>query len=243
MGRLFLYVCTMWTKELIALLYKELLLEWKQKYAFNGLILYVMSMIVVVSLSFVDGVILDNRVAGVHILTISSHTWNIIFWLIMLFVAVNAVAKSFVGEREGNLLYLYTLAQPTAIIIAKILYNSLLLSVIGLIALFFHSLLGGTQIQDYGLFCMGVVLGSYAFAANLTLVSAIAAKAENKTTLLAVLGFPLLVPILINQIELTRKAMEGLPFSDISNKFLLSGAIAVALTLVSVVLFPFLWRD
>lgn len=233
----------MWTKELIALLYKELLLEWKQKYAFNGLILYVLSMVVVVSLSFVDGVIVDSKMENTQILTISSHTWNIIYWLIMLFVAVNAVAKSFVGEREGNLLYLYTLAQPTAIILAKILYNTLLLSIIGLVALFFHSLLGGASIQNYGLYGAGVVLGSYAFSANLTLVSAIAAKTENKTTLLAVLGFPMLVPILINQIELTRKAMEGFPFSDLSEKFMLSGAIAVALTLVSVVLFPFVWRD
>ena len=39
-------------KEVTALLRKELLLEWKQRYALNGLLLYVASMVFVIALSF-----------------------------------------------------------------------------------------------------------------------------------------------------------------------------------------------
>jgi heme exporter protein B len=159
------------------------------------------------------------------------------------FVAINAIAKSFVGEREGNLLYLYSVASPLAIIIAKILYNTLLLGAIGVVTFFFYALLGGAEVKSMDIFLVAILLGSYAFSANLTLVSAISAKAENRTTLLAVLSFPLIVPLLINQIDITQQAMEGMRWPDVREALGLSLGVGVALTLVSIVLFPFVWRD
>lgn len=230
-------------KEIAALFMKELGLEWKQKYAFNGLLLYVLCMVVVISLGFTDGIEVDDGIVGVNVLQISGKSWNIIYWIIMFFVAINAIAKSFVGEREGNLLYLYSVASPISIILTKIIYNTLLLALIGLATLFFYALLGGTNIGSPGIFTLAVVLGAFAFSANLTLVSAISAKAENRTTLLAVLSFPLIVPLLLNQISITQKALEGMRWPDVGEEMALSAGIGVALTLVSVVLFPFVWKD
>ena len=233
----------MFWREIGTLFIKELWLEWKQKYAFNGLLLYVLCMVVVISLGFTDGIEVDSEIVGVNVLSISSKAWNIIYWIIMFFVAINAIAKSFVGEREGNMLYLYSVASPIAIILSKILYNTLLLAFIGLVTWFFYALLGGADIGSPGIFALAVVLGAFAFSANLTLVSAISAKAENRTTLLAVLSFPLIVPLLLNQISVTQKALEGMRWPDVSEEMLLSLGIGVALTIVSVVLFPFVWRD
>ena len=103
-------------KETVALIRKELLLEWKQKYALGGLMLYSLSMVFVVALGLQRSLPLQ--------------AWNVIFWLILLFVSVNAVAKSFMGERGGQLLYLYNLASARAIIVSKIIYNCLLLGFI-----------------------------------------------------------------------------------------------------------------
>jgi len=72
-------------KQLIA---KEMLLEWRQKYAFNGSILYVVSTVFVCYLSFKN--IIDPPV------------WNALFWIIMLFVSVNAIAKSFIQENSAR---------------------------------------------------------------------------------------------------------------------------------------------
>lgn len=216
-------------KEILALLYKELLIEWKQKYALNGLLLYVVSMVVVISLALVG--------------KLNPVTWNILYWIILLFVSINAVAKSFMSERPGNLLYLYALASPMAIIIAKMLYNFLLLTFMALITLVAYAFLGGIEIANWPLMVGIVGAGSAALAANLTLVSAIAAKAENRTTLLAVLSFPLIVPILLVLIDLSQNAIQGLDIGLEQNTFLLLGGIVVALTGVSVVLFPFVWRD
>ena len=66
---------------MIALLKKELLLEWKQKYAIYGLLLYSLSMVFVISIG------LQN--------TLPPQAWNVVYWVILLFVSVNAIAKSF----------------------------------------------------------------------------------------------------------------------------------------------------
>jgi heme exporter protein B len=200
-------------------------------------------MVVVISLAFVEGVEVNEEIQGVNILALSTQTWNIIYWIILLFVAINAIAKSFIGERQGQLLYLYTLARPSAIIIAKMIYNTLLLILVGFVTAFAYAGLGGTEIQRLDIFSLGIVLGGFTFAANLTLVSAIASKAENKSTLLAVLSFPLIIPVLVNLIEITQKAIEGFPLGQVSDKLLMTFGISIALAALSVILFPFVWRD
>ena len=216
-------------REIGALMHKEFSLEWKQKYAFNGLMLYVLSMVVVISLAFVNG--------------ISLATWNVVYWLIVLFAAINAVAKSFMSETPGQLLYLYTLAHPAAIILSKMLYNFLILTAMSLLAWLGFSLFSNPAIENPTLFAAVVLLGSAAFSANLTLVTAIAARAENRTTLLAVLSFPLIVPILLTLIRATSYAIQGLdPNFSYKSLWLIAG-MTTGFVAASVVLFPFLWRE
>ena len=97
------------------LLKKEILLEWRSKYALNGILLYVISTVFVCYLSFK---------------TTPPLVWNALFWIILLFAAVNAIAKSFMQESKGRLLYYYQIACPQAIILAKIIYNILLMILI-----------------------------------------------------------------------------------------------------------------
>ena len=220
-------------QEIKSLLIKELQLEWKQKYAINGLLLYVLCMVIVIALAFLK--------QGETIL--DAQTWNVMFWLIMLFASINAVAKSFMGESEGQLMYMYGLASPAAIIIAKTIYNAALLIVMGFFALLFSVLLNKMSIANISLFLFCIISGSVAFAANLTMVSAIAAKTENKSTLLAVLSFPLVVPVLLTLIRTSQQAIAGFGFADVMNRFVLVWGISGMLMAVSVVLFPFIWRD
>src|SRR2546425_12374837 len=102
--------------EIQNLIAKELKLEWKQKYAFNGLVLYVVSTIFVCYLSFKQ--------------IIDPPTWNALFWIIMLFAAVNAIAKSFLTESRGRQLYFYSIASAQSVILSKVIYNmALMLSI------------------------------------------------------------------------------------------------------------------
>lgn len=220
--------------EIPALLRKELLLEWKQKYALNGLLLYVASMVIVVILAFLD---------KTQTVALSSKSWCIIFWLIQLFVAVNAVAKSFMSESEGQMMYMYGLVSPSTLMIAKTIYNFLLLCFTGLISFFLYNLMTKVEIVNLPLFFAALFTGALAFAANLTLVSAIASKAENKNTLLAVLGFPLTVPILLTLTRLTEQTLTGVGFPEMSSRFYVLWGISGILIAISVILFPFVWKE
>jgi heme exporter protein B len=88
-----------------------------------------------------------------------------------------------------------------------------------------------------------LVLGALGFAANLTLVSAIAARGRNQATLIAVLGFPLLIPHLLNGIIASAESLQGKGWASTLPEMAFSAVFFVLLTLVSFLLFPYLWRE
>ncbi len=215
--------------EIKSLLKKELLLEWRQKYAINGIFLYVISTVFVCYLSFR---IIDHPA-----------TWNALFWIIILFASTNAVSKTFIQESAGKLLYLYTLASPQAIILSKIIYNIILVISLSLITYVFYSLFIGNLVQNQLLFIASILLGSIGFSTVLTLVSAIASKTNNNVTLMAILSFPVLMPLIITLLRVSKNAVDGLDPS-ISYKYLaILLFINIIVTTLSYLLFPYLWRD
>jgi heme exporter protein B len=216
-------------KEIKSLLQKEIMLEWKQKYAFNGLVLYVVSTIFVCFLSFKQ--------------IIDPPTWNALFWIIMLFAAVNAIAKSFLTESRGRQFYFYSIASAQGVIISKVIYNLALMLVLSIFNFIFYSLFIGNIVQDMPMFIVGLLLGSAGFASVMTMISAIASKAGSNSTLMAILSFPILIPLLITIIRFSKNAMDGVGWT-VNYKFAI---ILVALNLLTValsyILFPYLWRE
>ena len=218
------------TREVSALIRKEMLVEWKQKYALNGLLLYALSMVFVISLGL-------QR-------SLPPQAWNVVFWIILLFVSVNAVAKSFMGESSGQMLYLYNLAGPRAVIVAKLIYHVVLMWLIGLVTLLFYVWFSGPGAMGDPLqYALSVIIGSSAFTANMTLVSAIAARAQNKSTLLAVLSFPLVIPQMLVAISASGKALLGMGWAAASGELIFSACFVVIIGAVSVILFPYIWRE
>lgn len=218
----------MW-KEILAMLHKELLIEWKQKYAFNGLMLYVASMVIVIALAF-------GEVLG-------PLTWNVLYWLMILFAAINAVGKSFLSEDSGQQKYLYSLAHPSAVILGKMIYNFLLLLMISVLTMGLFLLVGNVPVV-FPLKLLGLAAaGSAALAANLTLVAAVASKAENRTTLLSVLSFPIIMPVLLLLIDLAGEAIAPTGVGMKTDSIWFLGGITGVLAVLSVILFPFVWRD
>ncbi|OGX91395.1 ABC transporter permease [Hymenobacter coccineus] len=219
-------------REISTLLAKDFRLEWRQRAALGGLLLYVGSTVFVCFLSF-------SLRGGQP----PAPAWNALFWVILLFAAINAVAKGFMQESPGQRLYYYTLVGPQAIILAKMLYNALLLLGVGLLALFLYTIFLGNPIQDLALFVANLVLGALGFATTLTLVSGIAAKAGgNGATLMAVLGFPVMIPMLLLLIKVSKNALDGLDRGVSQQAIITLLALNVIVAAVSYLLFPFLWR-
>jgi heme exporter protein B len=208
---------------------KEFRLELRQKYAISGILLYVVSTVFVVYLT------LGQQVGGA--------VWSALFWIIVLFASVNAVAKSFVQESERRQLYYYSLANPSSVILSKMLYNSFLLLVISFLALAVFSLVLGNPIQDMVLFCQTLFLGSVGFSITLTFISAISAKANQSATLMAILSFPVIIPMLITLLRLTKIALNLMTDSAYYKDMLILVCIDIILISLAFILFPFLWRD
>jgi heme exporter protein B len=213
--------------EIAFLLKKETLLELRQKYALGGILLYVASTVFVVKLSF---------------LKTAPDVWNALFWIISLFASLNAVVKSFVQENSARQLFYYQLANPTAIIISKILYNIVLLLILNALTYVVLSLMVGNPVITPPQYYLAIFMGSIGFSITFTFISAIAAKANNSATMMAILSFPIVLPILISLIRLSKNALQrGNP--NWSNDVLQLAAIDLILIALCFLLFPFLWKD
>ncbi|MEX2511870.1 MAG: heme exporter protein CcmB [Cyclobacteriaceae bacterium] len=221
----------MW-KEIAILVRKEAILEWRQKYAINGILLYVVSAVFITYLSM-----------GASQGQLQVPVWNSLYWIIILFSSVNAVAKSFVQEHQGRQLYYYMIASPEAIILSKTIYNTLLTLILALLGYFIFSLVFGNEVLDQPMFLLNLFLGAIGFSASLTMVSAIASKAGNNGTLMAILSFPIMIPILLMAIQVSKNAIDGLDRDLNWEKIITLLAINAIVGATSYILFPYLWKS
>jgi heme exporter protein B len=219
-------------QELRTLIGKEITLEWRQRYALNGMLLYIVSTVFVCYLSFK---LKSNQLTPI--------TWNTLFWIIILFTAVNAISKSFTQERAGRLLYYYTIASPQGIILSKIIYNSGLMLVLSLTGFGVYAFVMGNPVGDLWMYLVTIFLSSIGFASSLTMVAGIASKAENNGALMAILSFPVITPMLLMVMKLAKNALDGLDRGSSSEEVMILLALDAIVVSLSLILFPYLWRS
>lgn len=217
-------------KEIKELVRKDLLLELRQKYAINGILLYVVSTIFVVQLCY--GRVIDEN------------AWIALFWIILLFAAFNAVSKSFVQESAARRLYYYMLAPAVSVVLSKIIYNALLMLILGALSLLVFILFMGFPEFNLYLFLPAFLLGCIGISGALTMVSAIASRSGNNAALMAILGFPIVVPLLLLLVNASRMALkERILVADILKNLSSIFLIDAVVVILAVILFPYLWRD
>jgi heme exporter protein B len=216
-------------KRIFGLLRKDILLEFRQKHTFYGILLYIASTIFVLYLS------IENPDANV---------WNGLFWTIQLFICVNAVAKSFLQESKGRMLYFYSIASPVEFIIAKMIYNLLLMVLMSLLSLLLFVIFLNNPLNNAIWFVGIAMLGGASISIVFTLMSAIAAKAQQNAALIAILGFPVILPQLLLLMRLSKAA-----FAEVFKEgavLQLAGLIAgldVLVIALAIILFPYLWKE
>jgi len=217
------------TKAVFILLKKDLLLELRQQHTFFGILLYIASTIFVLYLS------LDQPEATI---------WNSLFWVIQLFVCVNTVAKSFLQENKNKMLYFYSVASPVDFIISKLLYNVILMIFMSVLSLLLFFIFLTNPVSNTFRFTGIVILGGASLSLVFTLMSAIASKAQQNSALIAILGFPIILPQLLLLMRLSKSA-----FSEVFKTgavLQLSGLIIsldVLIVVMAIILFPYLWKE
>src|SRR5512138_2047869 len=171
-----------------------------------------------------------------------SNVWNGLFWVIQLFISVNAVAKSFLQESRGRMLYFYSIAGPKDFILAKLLFNSLLMLLMSLLSLALFSLFLGNPMQKAGAFIGLVLLGGWSLSLVFTFLAAIAAKAQQNAAIMAILGFPIIIPQLMLLMKVSGTVFDATTLTPVLNIVLLFASDLLVI-LLSVILFPYLWKD
>lgn len=216
-------------KQVITLLKKDLLLELRHQHTFFGILLYVASTIFVLFLAMGHP---------------QAEVFNAVFWMIQLFVCINAVAKSFLQESRGRMLYYFYVSSPVQFIIAKMIYNALIAMIMVVLSLVLFFLLLGNPVFNPSRFALIAFYGAFSLSLVFTLMSAIAAKAQQNAAIMAILGFPLIIPQLLILIRLSKSAI-GEVFREgalLQMTALLTG-LNLLVCVLAVVLFPFLWRE
>jgi heme exporter protein B len=113
-----------------------------------------------------------------------------------------------------------------------------------LLSLLLFRILLGNPIEHYLKFIGIACLGGISLSLVFTLMAAIAAKAQQNAAIMAILGFPLIIPQLLLLIRLSKSAF-GEVFREgalLQISLLLIG-LDILVIVLAVVLFPFLWKD
>lgn len=216
----------------IAILKKDWQSELRTRYAVNSL-----GMFILVTISVILFAIGQEK--------ISAYLTAGLFWVAIFFSAMSGLARAFVSEEErGTVIALKLLATPGTVFLGKLLYNLILaafinLSITFLFSIFFESFV----INNILTFIILFLLGTVGIAVSSTTIAAIIAKASSKGNLYAVLSFPILLPLILILLQLTKQSMDGelLSGSQVELGMLIS--YDVIMFTAGFLLFDFIWKD
>ncbi|MEQ8324422.1 MAG: heme exporter protein CcmB [Vicingaceae bacterium] len=214
-------------KEIRHLIYKDYILDLRSKNVVVSTVVYIFSTVYVCYLSFSN---------------LESQHWYSLFWIIALFAVTNAANKIFINDAGENRIYLYSLASPQSVIISKLLYQWFFSTFLALIVWFSTMTIFSTSIPHQGPSLVVVLLGIWAISNVLTLNNALSSSTKNSPTVLAILSFPVLLPVLLTTIKAGRLSMLSEIPADYYSMVLALGLLNLLTATLAYLLFPYLWR-
>ncbi len=204
-------------------------LEWRRRQSFLAVVLYV------ITTTYLSYLVFNGDV--------SVESWNALYWIILIFASLQAAFRSFQNEADRRFLLYFGMVKPQVLILGKILYNFFYMFAIGLVGLLFFSFFLGNIITDPLAFLVLLLLASAGFSAILTFVSGISAKAGDNPALPAILSIPLLYPQVLTLSRTSIRALTGFDWSVNAPLLLVLLLLALVTSLLSYMLFAYLWRD
>ena len=153
------------------------------------------------------------------------------------------MVKSFVQEKGNSILYYYSLLNPAHVLLAKIVYNTLLLFILSLLIWIVFIFFGDNPVKDVWLFLLILFLGSVGFSVTFTFLASLITATNQNATLLAVLSFPLIIPVILMLVKISAHALRLIQDTAVGDDIAILIAIDLLLCGVAILLFPFIWRD
>lgn len=152
-----------------------------------------------------------------------------LIWMTIVFGGLLGIGRTFNLEAQDGAFQgvLTSPAPKDAVFLGKTLANFVLLYVVSLLVvavfmLFFNLELGGNP----GMLALTLALGALGFVALGTLFSAVSSGTHMGETLLPILVFPLLVPMIIYGVSATARILADRPMTEVTGNLRMLGAFA-----------------
>lgn len=207
-------------------------MEFRKKNGLAGLILFAVS-----------AVYTCYQVAGSRA---DADAWNALAWVVLLFSAFNAVSKPWPEDSPEMRSYLIHVLKPKEWILARITFFSLLLSGLTCIVFVAFTLFLGSEHLSATRalwFFFGMQATSVAMASLLAMIQALAIRANGGFGLIAVLGLPLIIPIILIATQYGMDVLNGVSFADTAHNLLFLATLSGGFGALGYILFPYLWSD
>ena len=213
--------------EFKAIIKKEWTIEFRNRTSILSVAFYLVAIIYISYIAFSANVTLE--------------IWNSILWIALLLSHLLAIGRSFQNETDQSLYY-YHLIKPSSLLGAKLIFSIgfssiLVAALLGLLVVLFPLLPDLSS-----LFYLNLSIGAISIASTFTLISAISSNASNQGMLMAVLGFPLSIPILIVAVSNSRKILLGAIFDDVRGGIVTLVSLLVIIIALLFILFPYSWK-
>jgi len=206
--------------------------ELRTRYAVNALAMFILVTISVIMFSIGSEKITEYLTGG-------------LLWVVIFFSAMSGLSRAFVSEEErGTTMTLQLIASPSTVFSGKLIFNLLLVFIMNfVITILFGILFTSFIIRNIPLFALAFLFGNIGIAVSSTIIAAIISKAGSKGTLYPVLSFPILLPLILTLLELTKFAIDGNSIYSSMTEILVLVCYDVIMATISYLLFDFIWKD
>lgn len=167
--------------------------------------------------------------------------FGFLFWTFMMLIGINICLRAETHHGSSQHLFLYTLVDPESMYIAKFLFNWLYLTVMGILFYGFFIFYFSPNIVFNSAMLVVILVGGFGLSGCISFVAAMSSYAGGQSTLVSILAVPLLIPIII---LLKSATDEIILFNNLEyHQFLTLLSISLSLVALSVILFPFVWKE
>jgi heme exporter protein B len=192
---------------LLAVLWKDLLSEWRSRDRIASMLLFSLLVVVIFHFALPGGGEEIRRAVAPGLL-----------WLAYVFAAVLGLNRSFALELENEALSGLALAPADRgwLFLGKAAANVVLLALVQLATALFFALVFDVRLAAVALPLAGVAaLGSLGICSVGTLFAAVAVRTRHREVMLPLLLLPLLVPVLLGAVRASAALLDGAraPFS------------------------------
>lgn len=212
-----------------SVLEKDLSLELRSRFGVNSVLAFI-----------VAGTMVSIYLIGTD--RLETLTTISIYWILIVFAAITAMNRAFVIETDRSTMELLQLhASPMAVYTGKLLYNFAFTLFVSLAAALFLNLLVGFKDVHLGYAALVITLGSLGMSGAATLLSALVAQTDKKSTLFPVVALPVLMPLMLILSSTSRMLVDLDGWGSIANDIMALVGYCGAMISASVLLFEYLW--